>query len=140
MLVERRQIKNLIIIHLNSGDNILDSLKEAVEKHGIKNAVVLSGFGSARNHHFHVVANRDFPPVDSFVKEDAEGSDVLDLTGCIINGRIHIHITHSDSKVAYGGHLEPGVKAFTFLNIFLAEVEYDFDKFDAVGKIEDTRK
>ena len=139
MLVERRPIKDLIIIHLNSGDDVLASLNEAVEKNNIKNAVIISGFGSARNHHYHVVASRENPPENDFIKED-KASDILDLSGCIINGRVHAHISHSDSKIAFGGHLEPGVQVLTFLNIFMAEVDFDFNNFDSIGKIEELRK
>jgi len=139
MLVDRRPLKNLIFIRLNPGDDVLESLKEAVEKNNIKSAVFISAFGSVRNHHFHAIVSRDFPPVDSFVRED-KASDVLDFSGYIINGRIHVHITHSDPKIAFGGHLESGVKANTFLNITLAEVDYDFSDFDSIGKIEELRK
>jgi len=139
MLVERKQIKNLIIIRLNPGDDILASLTEAAEKNGIKNAVILSGYGSVRTHHYHVVASRENPPENSFIKED-KASDIIDLSGCIINGRVHAHITHSDTKIAFGGHLEPGVQVLTFLCIILAEVDYDFSGFDSIGNIEELRR
>ena len=139
MLVDRRPVKNLIFIRLNPGDDVLASLTEAAEKNGIKNAVIISGFGSTKTHHFHVVASRENPPENAFVKED-KASDVLDFSGCIINGRVHAHITHSDTEIAYGGHLESGVHVLTFLNITLAEVDYDFSDFDSIGKIEELRR
>jgi len=136
--VDRRPIKNIILIRLNPGDDVLASLTEAVKKNDIKNAVILSGFGSVNTHHYHVVASRENPPENVFVKED-KASDVIGVTGCIINGRVHVHITHSDRDIAFGGHLEPDVHVLTFLNIFLAEVDYDFDKFDSIGDIEQLR-
>lgn len=139
MLVDRTSIKNLVIIRLNPGDDILASLSEAVEKNNVKNAVILSGFGSVRTHHYHVVASRENPPENVFIKED-KASDIVNFSGCVINGRVHAHIIHSDAKVAFGGHLEPGVHVLTFLTIILGEVDYNFDKFDSIGKIEDLRK
>jgi len=139
MLVERRPVKNLILVRLNPGDDVLASLNEAVKQNNIKNAVIISGFGSVRTHHYHVVITRDNPPDNDFIKED-KASDVVDVSGCIINGRVHVHITHSDSKVAFGGHLEDGVQVLTFLNIFMAEVDFDFSHFDSIGKIEELRK
>jgi len=139
MLVERRPIKNLVIIRLNPGDDVLASLTEAAKKNSINNAVVLSGYGSVRTHHYHVVASRENPPENSFVKDD-KASDIIDLSGCIINGRVHAHITHSDTKTAFGGHLEPGVQVLTFLCIILAEVDYDFSCFDSIGNIEELRQ
>ena len=139
MLVDRRPINNLIFIRLNPGDDVLASLTEAAKKNNIKNAVIISGFGSVRTHHFHVVASRENPPENDFIKED-KASDIVDFSGCIINGRVHAHITHSDSNVAFGGHLEAGVQVLTFLSITLAEVDYDFSDFDTIGKIEELRR
>jgi len=128
----------MIIIRLNPGDDVLATLTEAAKQNDIKNAVIVSAFGSTQNHHFHVVTTPDLPPVDAFVKEE-KASDIISITGAIINGRVHAHITHSDTEIAYGGHLEPGVRVLTFLNIFLAEVDFDFNKFDSIGKIEELR-
>ncbi|MCL2320016.1 MAG: DNA-binding protein [Treponema sp.] len=138
MLVDRRPVKNIIIIRLNPGDDVLASLNEAVKKNNIQNAVIISGFGSVNTHHFHVVASRENPPKEDYIKKD-KASDILDFSGCIINGRVHAHITHSDKDIAFGGHLEPGVHVLTFLNIFMAEVDFDFNNFDRIGKIEELR-
>ena len=139
MLVERTSIKNLVIIRLNPGDDILASLSEAVKKNNIQNAVILSGFGSVNTHHYHVVSTRVNPPVDLFVK-DEKASDIVNVNGCVINGRVHAHIIHSDKDIAFGGHLEPGVHVLTFLTVILGEVDYDFNKFDSIGNIEELRQ
>jgi hypothetical protein len=128
----------MIFIRLNPGDDVLASLTEAVKKNDIKNAVIVSAFGSVRTHHFHVVASRENPPDNAFIKED-KASDVVNITGCVINGRVHAHITHSDKDIAFGGHLEPETHVLTFLNVFMAEVDYDFNKFDSIGNIEELR-
>ena len=139
MLVERTSIKNLIVIRLNPGDDILASLGEAAKKNDIKNAVILTGVGSVRTHHYHVVATRVNPPENVFTKAD-KASDIVNINGCIINGRVHAHIIHSDKDIAFGGHLESGVEVLTFSIIILAEVDYDLDKFDSIGNIEELRK
>jgi predicted DNA-binding protein with PD1-like motif len=138
MLVERKPIENLIFIRLNPNDDVLASLNEAVAKNEIKNAIIITGFGSVRTHHYHVVGSRENPPVNLFAKED-KASDVVTISGCIINGRVHAHITHSDKDIAFGGHLEPGVQVLTFLSVILAEVDYDLSHFDSIGKIEELR-
>jgi len=143
MLVEKVALKNVWVIRMNSGDDVLASLTEAVKKHGIKNAIIIAGTGSTVNHHFHVVATSKLPPGNLFTKDDDKGSDVLNINGMVINGRIHAHITHSDKDISYGGHLEDGVKVLTFLSITLAEVDFDLDQWDTMGsegKIEDLRK
>jgi len=139
MLVERTSIKNLIFIRLNPGDDLLAALQEGAKKHNIKNAVILCGIGSARSHHFHVVGTRENPPRNDFVKAE-KASDIAGISGYIIEGRVHAHIVHSDTEIAFGGHLEPGVEVLTFAIITLAEVDYDFSGFDSIGDIESFRK
>ena len=139
MLVEKTPLKNLCCIRLNPGDDVLASLTEAVEKQGIKNAIIICGMGSTINHHFHVVATGNLPPGNLYTKAD-KASDVLNMNGMIINGRVHAHITHSDEKIAYGGHLEDGVKVCTFLQVTLAVVDIDLADWDSLGRIEDFRK
>ena len=138
MLVERTSIKNLVFIRLNPGDDLLASLEEAAKKHNIKNAVILSGIGSARSHHFHVVGTRENPPRNDFCRGE-KASDIVNVSGFIIEGRVHAHIVHSDTEIAFGGHLEGGVEVLTFAIITLAEVEYDFTGFDSIGDIEELR-
>jgi len=139
MLVERTSIKNLIFIRLNPGDDLLASLEEAAKKNSIKNAVILHGIGSARSHHFHVVGTRVNPPRNDFVKKE-KASDIVNINGFIIDGRVHAHIVHSDTKTAFGGHLESGVEVLTFAILTLAEVDYDFSGFDSIGDIEEFRR
>jgi predicted DNA-binding protein with PD1-like motif len=139
MLVERTSIKNLIFIRLNPGDDLLAALQEGAKKHNIKNAVILCGIGSARSHHFHVVGTRENPPRNDFVKAE-KASDIAGISGYIIEGRVHAHIVHSDTEIAFGGHLEPGVEVLTFAILTLAEVDYDFSGFDSIGDIENLRK
>ena len=139
MLVERTMLKDLCCIRLNTGDDVLASLTEAVKKQGIKNAIIVSGMGSTVNYNFHVVATGNIPPGNLYVKGD-KPSDIISMNGMIINGQPHVHMTHSDEKIAYGGHLEAGVKVCTFLEITLAVIDIDLADWDNPGRIEDHRK
>jgi predicted DNA-binding protein with PD1-like motif len=139
MLVERMPIKNLCIIRLNTGDDVLLSINEAIKKLEIKNAIIIAGTGSTVNHHFHVIASANVPPGNLYTKED-KPSDVVNINGFIINGRPHVHITHTDKEIGYGGHLEEGVKVCTFISITMVEIDFDLDGWDGMGRIEDLRK
>ena len=130
MKIEKMVVKNLYCIRFSPGDELLQGLSDAVKKQGIKNAVIISGFGSTVNHHFHVVGTPEIPPENIFVKDD-KPSDIINVNGAVINGRVHAHITHSDTEIAYGGHLEPGVKALTFLFVTIVEIDYNLDEWDA---------
>ena len=139
MVIEKATLKNLYCIRLNSGDDVLLSIRQAAEKLGIKNAIIIAGTGSTVNYHYHIVTSVTFPPENISVLGEGS-SDVCNVNGLIINGRVHAHITHSNKEGTYGGHLEDGVKVNTFMAITLAEIDLDLDKWDSLERFEENRK
>jgi len=127
--------QNMFFVRLNEDEDILLSLRKAVTEHGIQNAVILMGMGSVKCYHFHVVDSAINPPTERFPKSDS-AADIVNINGLIIAGRVHAHITLTDSKVAFGGHLEEGCKVLTFNVIALAEVEdADFTDWDKIKNL-----
>ena len=101
-----------------TSEDILEAFQKAVKEQEIANAVILTGIGSAVSWHYHVVASPDLPPAEAFPK--GEGAvDITAVTGYVFSGRIHAHITFSDDKIAFGGHLEPGCRILTFIVLTL---------------------
>jgi predicted DNA-binding protein with PD1-like motif len=106
-------LDKVVVIRLKNGVDVLEGLHRAVEKEGIRNAVIFSGIGSVTSYNLHAVANTTFPPEEVFYK--AEGPyDLVASQGYIIDGRVHAHVTLSNENKAIGGHLEPGTRVFTF--------------------------
>lgn len=124
MITRQAKPKRTIMVRLSNGEDILASLREAVKRENISNAVILSGFGSVKSYHFHVVATGDLPPKDVFIKGD-KALDVVHINGAIIDGRVHAHITLTDDKTGLGGHVEPGCTVLTFIIITIQEIEID---------------
>jgi len=114
----RSPIDRVVIVRLKNKTDMLDGLKQAVARERIKNAVFISGFGSVTAFHTHVVGNTTFPPKDVFTKENGP-FDLLNVSGMVIDGKVHAHITLSGTRKATGGHLEPGTSVFTFATITL---------------------
>lgn len=121
MITESAEIKRIVLIRLKSGEDILEGLNQAVTKEGLKNGVILNGFGSAYAYRYHVVADDNLPPLEAFPAGNTP-KDIIAYSGVVIDGRIHCHITFSDSFKAEGGHLEPGSKALTFTVIAIADI------------------
>jgi predicted DNA-binding protein with PD1-like motif len=136
MRVERKALKNLVFVRLNPGDDLLEGIRKAAAGEGIQNAVILQGVGSVVSHSYHVVSSPVNPPKNEFVKGERP-ADIVNINGFVINGRVHAHIIFSDTNIAYGGHLEPGVQVLTFAILTLGEVDADFSGWDSVGNIED---
>src|ERR671920_78562 len=109
-----------VALRLDPGEDVLLSLRGAVAEQGIRNAAILSGVGSLDRYHFHVVKTTNTPPGNSFVR--GEGPfDILTVTGLVIDGEVHAHITFSNTEVAMGGHLEESCRVLTFAVVVLVE-------------------
>jgi hypothetical protein len=115
-----------VIVRLTYGSDLLEGLKRAVAEEKIKSAVILNGIGSLTSYHIHTVGNTVFPSTDVFMK--GEGPfDLTAVSGYVVDGRVHAHITFSNEQKALAGHLEPGTKAFTFAIITLGVLPDDVD-------------
>jgi len=124
-------VTRMVMIRLRNGTDVLEGLKQGVAEQGIRNAVIVGGFGSVIRYHVHVVTTQELPTVDGFVKVDRP-QDVLNVSGYVIDGRLHPHITLADQQTAMGGHIEPETHVLTFLNVALAVLPDDasLDRFD----------
>jgi len=109
-------VERVVVVRLKNGVDLLAGLKEAVAREKIRNGVILSAFGSVTSYHVHVVDNATFPPKDVYKK--GEGPyDLLNVSGMILGGRVHPHITLANPTQVVGGHLEEGTRVFTFATI-----------------------
>jgi uncharacterized protein len=135
VVIQNANVTRLVTIRLNPGDDVLLSLREAVQKAGIRSGVILNGIGSLTHYHVHVVKTTNLPPGDVFWK--GEGPfDILQITGFVIDGRVHAHLTFSNTEMAMGGHMEEGCRVLTFSLITIAETpEASFTDWDKVGPL-----
>ena len=124
--------QRIVVLRFKFGTDLLAGLQKMIEKEKIRNAVVLSAFGSVRGYQIHKVSNRDFPTHDLFVKNPTAPADITGMSGLVMAGRLHPHITLADADKAFGGHLEPGTTVFTFAVITLGVLDDDLDlsRFD----------
>ena len=124
-----------VALRLDPGEDMLLSLRAAVQERGIRNAAILSGVGSLDRYHFHVVKTTNMPPGNTFV--EGEGPfDILTVTGLVVDGKVHAHITFSNTEIAMGGHLEEGCRVLTFAVVVMAEaLDVDLSGWDRSGPL-----
>lgn len=122
MILKDTAIRRLVLARFNPGDDVLLSLRTAVAHSGIRHGAILSGIGSLSRYRVHVVQTTNLPPGDVFF-EDEGPFDIVSLTGFILDGRVHAHITFSNTEKAMGGHLEEGCRILTFAVATLAETD-----------------
>ena len=135
MLTKNAEIQRLVLVRLNTGDDVLQSICKAVAENNIQTGVILSGVGSVSQYHFHVVENCNFPLTNVLV--NGEGAhDILSITGLIIDGRVHAHITISNKDKALGGHMEEGCRILSFGGVILAETpDVHLTDWDKIGQL-----
>ena len=122
MISRETSLKRVILVRIAPQEDILLGLQQAVGDHGIVNGLILTGFGSVRQSHFHVVMSNELPPKESY-PQSIQPLDICSFNGFVIEGRVHCHIDFSDERNGFGGHLEEGTLALTFANIAIGEIE-----------------
>ncbi|MFH1570593.1 MAG: PPC domain-containing DNA-binding protein [Gemmatimonadota bacterium] len=118
--------REVVFLRLQHGEDILACLQRFVAEQGIDNALFLNAFGSVTHYHFHVVASGQLPPAEAYPKGE-KALDIVAMSGAVLKGRVHAHITFTDDRVALGGHLEPGCRVLTFAMITLGILDSDAD-------------
>ena len=125
------QFDRVVILRFKFDTDLLAGLEKMVKQEKIRNAVILAGAGSVRGYQVHQVSNRDFPSKNMLVKNPTQPADIIGMSGYIIEGKPHVHMTMATPDHAFGGHLEPGTSVFTFGIVTLAIMnDADFKHLD----------
>ena len=124
-------LKRVVVVRLKFKTDLLEGLEQAVKSENIKNAVILSGVGSVISYHVHAVSNTTLPATLAYSVHDGP-MDLIAVNGYVLGGRIHAHITMTDDKKAFGGHLHEGTKVFTFAIVTFGVLDDNLDltRFD----------
>lgn len=106
-----------IAIGLEPGEMLLESIKEAIEKHDIQNGVVVSGIGTLKTCQLHHITHTNFPSTNEYYTIE-EPLELVSVSGAIADGKPHLHVvvSYKDEKV-YSGHLEDDSEV-----LYLAEI------------------
>jgi len=121
------QVQRIVVLRFKYNTDLLAGLVKTVKEQKIRNAVILSAIGSVRNYQVHQVGNREFPPKNVFVKNPTAPADIIGMSGFVIGGRVHAHITLANPDKAFGGHLEPDTTVYTFAIVTLGVLDDGLD-------------
>jgi predicted DNA-binding protein with PD1-like motif len=112
----------LHIVRVDPGEDVLGSVGRFLQEAGVRQAVVLGGYGTLAAYHLHWVTHNRIPTENLFGRGEG-GIEILSMNGLVVAGEPHIHVALSTPDGAFGGHLEPGCTAYVLCEVFLAEVE-----------------
>ena len=108
------QFERVVIFSFKFQTDLLAGLETMIKQNHIQNAVILAGAGSVISYQVHQVSNREFPSKNMFEQDPTAPADLISMNGYVMKGHIHAHMTLANPEKAFGGHLEPGTRVFTF--------------------------
>jgi uncharacterized protein len=108
------QFSKVVVLRFKYDADLLAGMERMVKEQGIKHGVILAGAGSVTGYQVHTVSNRTFPSKNTYIKNPTASADIISMNGYVIDGRVHAHMTMATPEKAFGGHLEPATKVFTF--------------------------
>lgn len=112
-----------IVLHLKRGDLLLESIRDTLQREGVKNAAVIGAVGSLRKLVYHLPTSTGPTSNDRFITVEGSGPIELgSLSGNVIDGEPHLHIVAQDANGNYVGHLEEGSEILFLGEIILAEM------------------
>jgi hypothetical protein len=110
------------ILRIDLGEDVLGAVKDFLEKTGVRQAIVVGGYGTLASHSLHWVTHNRIPTENAFGRGEG-GIEILGMSGLVVDGQPHIHVTLSTQQGAFGGHMEEGCRAYVVCEIFFAEIE-----------------
>ncbi|MEM2946540.1 MAG: DNA-binding protein [Thermoproteota archaeon] len=111
----------IIVLRGDRGEDLLETIETTARANRVANGVIISAIGTLENCRIHRVTSMKLPPEEEYV--DVDGPlEINSVSGVIANGRLHAHISVSDGKGTYGGHLEPGSRILYLAEVVIAEI------------------
>lgn len=120
----KTNFKDIIVVNCGLEEDLLEEINKTIQKHNIKQGVILSGYGTLSEAVLHMVTTSDYPVKEHFEKMK-KPLEIIAIDGLIVEGNLHAHITLSDKDKAYGGHLEPGCKVLYLAELVIGIFEED---------------
>jgi predicted DNA-binding protein with PD1-like motif len=115
-------LKRVHILRVDPGEDVLETVQGFIRQTGLRQAVVMGGYGTLAAYHLHWVTHNRIPTENAFGRGYG-GIEILAMNGLIVAGEPHIHVALSTPDGAFGGHLEAGCIAYVLCELFFAEVE-----------------
>ena len=115
-----------LIMRLEPGELLLESIREKCKEVGMRNAAILSAIGVMDKVHYHKVIDSSQPPIDFQSRTEllwVEGPcELTAMQGIIADGHPHFHAVFSDPEKTYSGHLEEGSVVLYMAELVLVEL------------------
>ncbi len=115
-------VNRVHILRIDPGEDVLATVKDFIRRSGIAQAIVLGGYGTLAAYRLHWVTHNRIPTENAFASGEG-GIEILGMSGLVVSGEPHIHVTLATQQGAFGGHMEEGCQAYVLCEVFFAEIE-----------------
>ena len=122
--VYRSEGGRILIISLEKGELVLETIAEVLKKHRIKSAVMVSGIGTLRKAVYHMITTTEDQATNRFITLEGP-MELASTQGLVLEGEPHFHIVFSDQERVYSGPLEPGCEVQYLAEFMLIEFQGD---------------
>jgi predicted DNA-binding protein with PD1-like motif len=112
-----------IVARFVVGEDLLESLTQVCKDEGIRNGIILTGFGSVSRAVASGADTDQFPPDKFYSIDRSEGIEILAISGIVADFHVHAHVSYCTKSDSFGGHLETGNIIFSLAEVAIAEVE-----------------
>lgn len=112
-----------VIIRLDTGDMLLESIEQVIAEAGIKDGVVVSGIGTLSDTRIHMVTTTSYPAVEIYPEWKDVPMELSSVSGIIADGVPHLHMVFSNPEKTFSGHLEHGCKTLYLCEIVIEVFE-----------------
>ena len=109
------------VVRIDPGEDVLEAVTEYCGSNDIRQAAVISGFGTLAAWSLHWVVHNRIPSENRFASGEG-GIELLAVQGLVVDGKPHLHATLATEAGAFGGHVEPGCKAYVLCVVCLQEL------------------
>lgn len=118
---ESTGLGKVILVELSRGENIVGSILEACKNADIKNAYIASSVGSVQHLKYHRPMTLAPITEDEILTYD-EPLELGSISGTIINGQPHLHISAASPEGVRIGHLEPDTEVLYLVEVTIVEI------------------
>jgi len=95
-------LSRIHILRVDPGEDLFESTQRFLDLAGVRQAVVLGGYGTLAAYHLHWVTHNRLPSETAFGRGYG-GIEILAMNGLVVDGQPHIHVTLSTPDGAFGG-------------------------------------
>ena len=114
--------KKFWIVRVDPGEDVLISVRDFIHQKGIKQGMIVMGYGTLNKSSMHWMKHGGFP-AESVRGTREGGIEIMSMNGIIIEGKPHIHFTASAVDDCFGGHLEEGNISYLLCEVGIVELE-----------------